>query len=245
MPQVPRVPRNSDKVLPDPPPTAKSPRRKYCGDTASRNGTQYAQYRRKHSLFRVVRMSNEQNTLFSDTGTRSVSQREFAEIVGKSEGLVRKYLRQGKLNGDAIVTITGKPNRLALDAALAQWKTFHPDNAPETPATEDKSGWSEIHHERLRKERADADLAEYQAGIVKELYLHVDDIRETFGPMIVNAKQLLYQLETKLTPLLPGNPAENARIIRQHIDEICEGLMYVDPKAKRKNWRKAIGQASK
>lgn len=189
-------------------------------------------------------MSNEQNALFSGVGAQSVSQREFAEIVGKSESLIRKYLRQGKLAGDAIVIITGKPNRLNLDVALQQWRTFHPEHSAGGPDDNEDNprAMTEMQAASLRRALAQAEREEMELSILKGTHIHIDDIRSVFAPLVENAKHKLYTIEDKLVARLPGNPVENGRIIRQVIDEICKELTYVDPKPTKRRRRTTPAQ---
>jgi Mg2+ and Co2+ transporter CorA len=92
----------------------------------------------------------------------------------------------------------------------------------------------------LRRALAQAEREEMELAILKATYIHIDDIRDVFAPMISNAKQKLYQIEDRLLPRLPGNPVDNARTIRQAIDELCSELQYADPKPKRRRGRKAV-----
>jgi len=180
----------------------------------------------------------EQIQLFDGGGTQTVSVREFADLVGVHESTIRnKYIKTGKITGAAIVP-KGASYCLNLEAALAQWRTFHPE---QDAASEEKPAGSmtEMQAASLRRALATAEREELELSILKGTHIHTDDIRDTFGPMISSAKHKLYQLEDLLVARLPGNPVENGRVIRQVIDEICSELQYVEPKPKKRRGHKA------
>ena len=181
----------------------------------------------------------EQTAMFGGAGIETVSRREFAELVGKSEPLVRKYIAQGKITGAAIVEMPKGPSRLNLEVALAQWRSFHPEEGDDQAEVAGGGSYTEMQHASLRRVLAQAEREELELSIMKSTHIHIDEIRAVFGPMITAAKHKLYQIEDALVARLPGNPVENGRLIRQVIDEICSELIYVDPKPKKKRGRKA------
>jgi len=184
----------------------------------------------------------EQTAMFPGVGVQTVSRREFAEIVGKSEPLIRKYIGQGKISGDAIVRLPKGNTALNLEVALAQWRSFHPDEVPgddgEKPSEKDGGAYTEMQSESLRRIRLDNQERELRIAILNRDYLSVDEFRAVFEPMITAAKHKLYQVEDALVARLPGNPVENGRIIRQAIDEICTEIQFIEPKHRKKRGRK-------
>jgi len=183
----------------------------------------------------------EQITMFGEAGVETVSRREFAELVGKSEPLIRKYIAQGKIT--ALVD-TPKGSRLNLAVALEQWRSFHPaEGDGEAAEVQGGSSYTEMQHASLRRLLAQAEREELELSILRGTHIHVEEIRAVFEPMITTAKHKLYQVEDLLVSRLPGNPVENGRTVRQVIDEICQELVYVDPKPRKKRGRKTVAAA--
>lgn len=175
----------------------------------------------------MVRMNDVQNSLFPVSGAQTVSRREFAELVGLSEAYIRKCMNKGEL-AETVVEIPGKPSRLDREKALAEWARLHPTDPDDSDGAVAEGG--EFRDIRLRRERMREEREQIELEHLRGNYLHVDDVRATFGPMIERSKEKLAGLADRLLPHLPGNPVENLRIIRKVVDEISHELVYVDPK---------------
>lgn len=176
-------------------------------------------------------MLGEQNVLFEASGVQTVSLREFARTVGKTEAWVRKLIRAGKLT--AVSTTSSGAPVLLLDAALAEWRALYPETASE-PGEEAPANLSEMQQITIRTARLREQRLQFEIDRDQGVYLHISDVRATFGPMLERSVEKLEGLEDRLLPLLPGNPVENARIIRAVIQELRDELQYVDPTPRRR-----------
>ena len=169
----------------------------------------------------------------------TVSNREFAAHVGvRSENSVRKWLASLARTGQPspVTVINGRP-RLILDQALALWAETHPETPTATDPTKPLSESAEEHLAILRLKRADL---EFEQAKKRQQYIHRDEIKHIFEPMIMSARNKirliedrmmlklmliadenrLKLLETRLVAMLPGDAEENRKVIQTTISEI-------------------------
>ena len=166
--------------------------------------------------------STQENTLFS-IGTQTVSNREFAEIVGVTEGAIRKAILRGTLT--AFIDLPNGRRRLALDVALSEWRASQHDTEP----APDGGTPSEFTREQIMLTRTKRQIAETELAEINGVLFHEQDIRAVLDPLIMATKAALLNLPTELGPLMTGDDAHDTALLEQGIRQALNEISNYDP----------------
>ena len=109
---------------------------------------------------------------------------------------------------------------------LLQWE-YEGINAHDTAAMSERAarkhggGTAEMHAARLRKLKAEAELAELRAGELERRLIALDEVEQAFTKIGTVTKSLLLRMQADLPPMLEGqSPARMSKIIGEAVEAV-------------------------
>jgi len=183
-----------------------------------------------------------QGQLIDDGGVTTIGLREFARVVGVTEGAVRKAIAAGRLT--AVVKLPSGKRALIEEHALAEWAALHPSRDGEEPPPDSLVIDRAAHEARLAQYKADR--AEIELAELRERMHHAEDVRAVMSDMLAAFKARSRAIPAKLAGGLAGTtePAEIEALLSAEIDEALQELSEYNPAVfrKRRRRRKALGE---
>jgi len=182
-------------------------------------------------------MVGDTRQLFKE-GFETISIRQFAkEFAGVSEGLVRKYLREGKLTPDCEVQLPRGGKALDLEKVWRQWQELKgevniPAAAPAGGQEEPPPGELNLARENALFVQTRRMIAERQLAELDGKLHHADDVRAIMGDMRDRVKARLRAIPAKVAPLLAleSDAGKALQILMEEVNEALEELSEYDPK---------------
>jgi len=186
-----------------------------------------------------------QSQLFEE-GITTISKRGFADMVGVSEGLIRKYLHEGKLTADCEVTLANGWKALDEAKAYKQWQELK-GAADIAPAASQGGETEELNRAREETLLTIARRKEVELRLMEaEGHLHhADDVRAVMNDMVARFRARVRAIPAKLAPVLAmeTDPAQVQLLLTRETDEALQELSDYDAKAIKKASRQRRGAA--
>jgi len=187
-------------------------------------------------------VADTQAQLF-EGGATTISYRQFANMVSASEGLVRKYLREGKLSADCVVMLRNGRPALDEEKALRQWQELKGEVSIQAAAPEGEAG--ELNRAREETLLTMARRREVELRLMEaEGHLHhADDVRVVMNDMTARVKSRLRSIPAKLAPMLAAesDAARVQQLLTREVNEALQELSEYDAKViKRASRRRRV-----
>jgi len=164
-------------------------------------------------------------------------------MVSASEGLVRKYLREGKLSADCVVMLRNGRPALDEEKALRQWQELKGEVSIQAAAPEGEAG--ELNRAREETLLTMARRREVELRLMEaEGHLHhADDVRVVMNDMTARVKSRLRSIPAKLAPMLAAesDAARVQQLLTREVNEALQELSEYDAKViKRASRRRRV-----
>lgn len=165
-------------------------------------------------------------TLFGEDSSQTVSIRAFARSMGVSDMAIRKDIKSGAITA-VIRDGRGKPHIIEA-AAREEFLAAHPGR--ENGEDKGTGEVTALTAARIRKEEAQAAMAELDLAERNEEMFRIEDIETVMEPFLANCNALLEALTDQVVPLLMGSDPQDFReIIRAKVRRCQQELSGYDP----------------